>query len=209
MTSVLTRRSLLVATAATGVLHSVAHGSAPSLRLVGAELPPLASRGESVYLDEVMRLARRAGYAGDPTWLPLTRAIVESRSLGRSLLFPLARRPSNEHQWNWLAPLGTDQSVLLVRRDALKSVAELQDPDTIARLVVGVLRECTVVPSLQEKGFQQLEYAPDARSQIKKLALGRIQAWMTRGCGQKLGLVMPRCPSADDAGQDCESPVSS
>ncbi|MCF8206258.1 MAG: DUF6119 family protein [Methylotenera sp.] len=29
------------------------------------------------------------------------------------------------------------------------------------------------------------------------------------GCGQKLGLVMRRCPGADDAGRDCESPVSS
>lgn len=33
---------------------------------------------------------------------------------------------------------------------------------------------------------------------------------LTRGgCGQKLGLVMRRCPGADDAGRDCESPVSS
>ena len=30
-----------------------------------------------------------------------------------------------------------------------------------------------------------------------------------RGCGQKLGLVMRRCPGAADAGRGCENPVNS
>jgi|LNFM01.2.fsa_nt_gb polar amino acid transport system substrate-binding protein len=179
MDSPITRRSLLLASAATGLLSTHARAGADSLRLIGADIPPLASRDDSVYLDPVMQIARRVGYEGSPTWLPLTRAIVESRSLGRSLLFPLARRPSNEKQWNWLAPLGTEEAVLVVRRDALKNVRDLQDPETIAKLAVGVLRECTIVAGLQQGGFTRLEYAPDARSQARKLALGRIQAWMT------------------------------
>lgn len=179
MSTYLTRRSLLLTATATGFFSSRAHASDDSLRLIGAEIPPLASRDDSVFLDPVMRLARCAGFQGDPTWLPLNRAIAEGKSLGRSLIFPLVRRPSNEEQWNWLAPLGREETVLVVRRDALKDPNELRDPATLARLVVGVLRECSAVPSLQQSGFVQLEYAPDARSQARKLALGRIQAWMT------------------------------
>ena len=79
MDSPITRRSLLLASAATGLLSTHARAGADSLRLIGADIPPLASRDDSVYLDPVMQIARRVGYEGSPTWLPLTRAIVESR----------------------------------------------------------------------------------------------------------------------------------
>ena len=176
MDSHLTRRAILLAAAASAHRSSWADAG---LRLIGAEIPPLAGPAFGFYAERLAQLARQVGFEQQPSWMPWARAYVDARAQGRALLFPVPRVASIERDWQWLAPLGKEESVLVVRRDALRSPADLDNPDVASRLRVGALRGCPSIPSMTDKGFTSFEYAVDSRAQARKLALGRIDAWIT------------------------------
>lgn len=168
------RRSWLLGSAGLLLAPAAAQAQPLRLRLLGGELPPLSAPTGGLLAWRVAQVAQGAGFRGEPQWLPWARAFMEARSRGHALLFPVARTPERERDWQWLALLAHDEAVLWVRRDAL---AALDDGPRLRRLQVGVLRDSMHRQQLQRDGFTQLDIAPSEAANARKLGVGRIQAW--------------------------------
>lgn len=113
--------------------------------------------------------------ASSLSWMPWARAMMTAQA-GNSLLFPLARTLERERDWNWIAPLAEDHLVLVVSPRAAKLVLPSQRLQT---LTVGSFRGTFIVDRLHELGFQSIDLAPADHPNLKKLFLGRIDAWAT------------------------------
>ena len=71
------------------------------------------------------------------------------------------------------------------------------------------VRRIVGLPLVRGSELAQWAQAGSLKRKLPCQVDSRLLESAAGGCGQKLGLNMPRCQSADGAGQDCESPVSS
>ncbi len=157
--------------------HASVRAGPVALRLLAGHVPPLSQAQGGRLNACVAGIALAAGYTAPALHLPWPRAVRDAREGGHALIYPMARTPEREAQWQWLAQLATDEAVLLVRRDAMPDERGLSDPRALQGLRIGTLRDSVHVHRLQAEGVTQLDYGPTEEANARKLGAGRIQAW--------------------------------
>jgi polar amino acid transport system substrate-binding protein len=152
--------------------------TAPSLRVVSADLPPVAIDGKperpGVLVELVEELLRRAGTPAKVEFYPWARAMRMAQQGPRVLILPLTRTPEREAQYQWLLKLYVQHFVFINRAGQLP-VADLAQA---LRLRVAVLRASPATAQLQRRGFSsdQVLQAPSVEDMLRQLERGHVDA---------------------------------
>lgn len=178
-----TRRGLLI-----GSLLPRLAAAIPPPAVIAGLVPGLCEPGSAV-AEQVRQLLRRPD-AQALTWMPWARAFSTAQA-GNSLLFPMVRLPEREAAWQWLAPLQRDELVLVLGPGVQ---VDLQDPTALRRLRIGAIRSSLILARLKALGVITADLAPSELANAKKLALGRIQAWITLGSVASAAALRPYLP---------------
>lgn len=143
-----------------------------------ADLPPFCheegGKQEGIAIDMLRAVSKATGIAFNIRFLPWKRAQIETQAASDHLIIPLTRTLEREKNYQWIAPLGSYNFVIVTRSDR-------QPPRTIEdvkKLSVGVLRGNPMDTLLPRLGFTNLKpgYTEEA---LAKLLLGnRIDAWV-------------------------------
>ena len=157
--------------------HRTSQASAPSIQLLAGHVPPLSQELGGWLNPRVMAIAKAAGHRAPVSFLPWHRAMRDAQEGGHALIYPVARTPERERNWQWLAHLSTDEAVLLVRKDAVPDPSTLRSPLVLHKLRIGTLRDSLHALRLQNEGVKSLDFAPNEEANARKLGAGRIQAW--------------------------------
>lgn len=175
-----------------------APASAPPLRILAVDEPPLAYSGERGHIDglgaEFVRAVQsRLGDHTEIEMLPELRAMQTTEREPNVVLIGFSRTPEREQRFHWIAPLIRKPWVLYVRPDDTRkvgSVAELRQFGSIA-VVLGDVRERW----LRGQGLGNLVDTGSPGQSVRLLQTGRVEAlfhepqgvaWYcrTQGCGK-------------------------
>lgn len=178
----LTRRAFqaLALGMATGPVRSAPE--LPRLRGFTENLAPLNFLDESTgiangFSVELLRLtADEAGLPYEVEVMPWLRAVQSAAQTPTSLLFSLTRTAERESQYQWLGPIGP-RRILIYRLSSRGDVrpASLQQ---LGGSRLGVVRDSATARQLLAEGLrpeQELEWARDDASNIRKLLAGRME----------------------------------
>lgn len=122
----------------------------------------------------VAEMARRVGYTRPIDLMPQARSIETARA-GPMVLLPLGRNDSREAFFQWHIKLLEDDVLLVARHDAgvdISSVGAVRDKP------VGGLRGGMAFDIAEREGLTRLEAVAEERLNARKLAVGRIAAWV-------------------------------
>jgi polar amino acid transport system substrate-binding protein len=172
----LARRSLLMAPAAwVGSAWSSSGPASAGLQWVAGNLPPFAldspagSRGFAH--DLAMAMAQRLGRPQEVTYVPWARAVRMAEQGPNVGVFPLARTPDREANFQWLVPLMTVRYGLYTL--ATESRLELEQ---LRPLRVGVLRGSPIAANLRAERFKTIIEAKDYRDLLRLLRARTLDA---------------------------------
>jgi polar amino acid transport system substrate-binding protein len=160
----LARRSLLMAPAA----WAGSAWASPQLQWVAGNLPPFAleapggSRGFAH--DLALAMAQRLGRPQQVTYVPWARAVRMAEQGPAFGVFPLARTPDREANFQWLVPLMTVRYGLYTL--ATETRLELEQ---LRPLRVGVLRGSPIAANLRAENFKTIVEAKDYRDLLRLL----------------------------------------
>lgn len=143
------------------------------------DVAPFAYSEDGAYrgllYDMLAELGRRTGNPGAITPVPLRRAqamlLTEPGAIAT-----LARFPEIEHAYRWLCKLADDKVLLLARSD---SGVDISSAEAAKNLRVGVLLGGPGEALARRLGFTRIETVSASRNNARKLAAGRIDAWLT------------------------------
>jgi len=107
--------------------------------------------------------------------VPLRRAQVMLETQPGALA-TLARFAELEHRYRWLCKLAEDQLVLVTRADATHDLSSLA---AVRHLRVGVLLGGPAESAARQAGLLRIDTVSAASSNARKLANGRVDAWLT------------------------------
>jgi polar amino acid transport system substrate-binding protein len=125
--------------------------------------------------DMLTELDRRTGNAGSVIPVPLRRAQLMLQTEPGSLA-TLARFPEIEHSYRWLCKLADDKVLLLARTG---SNVNISSAEAAKNLRVGVLLGGPGEALARRLGFTRIETVSLSQNNARKLAAGRIDAWLT------------------------------
>ncbi|MES2150595.1 MAG: transporter substrate-binding domain-containing protein [Pseudomonadota bacterium] len=152
---------------------------AAETRLVVDDVAPFAfyegGQLKGVSYELLRALAARLGHCGAVTLVPLARELDMLRR-GPNAIGTLGRLKNGEHGLVWIAPR-FDEQVLLV--STVGSGADIDSLAAARSLRVGVIRGGPASMLAADLGFRKVDTASTPHSNARKLALGRIDAWLT------------------------------
>lgn len=122
----------------------------------------------------VAEMARRVGYKRPIDLMPQARSIETARA-GPMVLLPLGRNDSREAFFQWHIKLLEDDVLLVTRQNTgidISSVNAVRDKS------VGGLRGGMAYDIAEREGLTHLEAVAEERLNARKLAVGRIAAWV-------------------------------
>lgn len=122
----------------------------------------------------VAEMARRVGYKGPIDLMPQARSIETARA-GPMVLLPLGRNDSREAFFQWHIKLLEDDVVLVARQ---ASTVDIGSVSAVREQPVGGLRGGMAFDIAEREGLQRLEAVAEERLNARKLAVGRIVAWV-------------------------------
>lgn len=122
----------------------------------------------------VAEMARRVGYNKPIDLMPQARSIETAR-IGPMVLLPLGRNDSRETYFQWHIKLLEDDVVLVARHDSAVDISSLQ---AVRDKPVGGLRGGMAFDIAEREGLTHLEAVAEERLNARKLAIGRISAWV-------------------------------
>ncbi|RTL39047.1 MAG: transporter substrate-binding domain-containing protein [Burkholderiales bacterium] len=160
----LARRSLLIAPAA----WAGSAWASTQIQWVAGNLPPFAfespggARGFAHDLANAM--AQRLDRPRQVTYLPWARAVRMAEQGPAYGVFPLARTPDREANFQWLVPLMTVRYGFYTL--ATETRLELED---LRPMRVGVLRGSPIAANLRAESFKTLVEAKDYRDLLRLL----------------------------------------
>ncbi|NGZ87324.1 ABC transporter substrate-binding protein [Duganella sp. SAP-35] len=125
--------------------------------------------------DMLTELGRRTGNAGAVNPVPLRRAQAMLQSEPGAMA-TLARFPKIEHDYRWLCKLADDKVLLLARTG---SGVDISSAEAARNLRVGVLLGGPGEALARRLGFTRIETVSLSQNNARKLAAGRIDAWLT------------------------------
>ncbi|WP_256081647.1 ABC transporter substrate-binding protein [Massilia sp. YIM B04103] len=168
------RRLLLVLAAALALPAA----TAAEVRLIAGTIPGFCeAKGESVggaSCALVAEMARRMHYPRKIELMPFIRAL-ETVRLGRNVIMPLGRSKARENNAQWRVVLLEDEFVLITQKhpeEAVDSLGAVRDK------AVGAMRGGIAVEIAHAGGLTRLEEVAEEPLNARKLAAGRIVAWI-------------------------------
>jgi polar amino acid transport system substrate-binding protein len=160
--------------------HELGATSAPNHIYVHNVAPfAYSENGEyhGLLYDMLVELDRRTGNGGMIIPVPLRRAqLLASTEPGA--VATLARFPEIEHAYRWLCKLADDK-VLLIGRSGDKT--DISSAEAAKNLRIGVLLGGPGEALARRLGFTRIEAVSTSQNNARKLAAGRIDAWLTTG----------------------------
>lgn len=151
---------------------------ASELKFVSAEFPPFTftqnNKGTGAMYEVVQELARRLGQSTKIEFIPWARARIEAEGSDNIGIIPLARTPERENKYTWLIHVLDDPYVLVTKKD---SKIDISNMDNAKKLTIGILAGSAAEPLLKGLGFLNINPATTDIQNVKKLSLGRIDAW--------------------------------
>ena len=118
--------------------------------------------------------------------MPWRRAQAEAIDEPNSLIAPFARTPGREPDWNWIADLLDEKMCIYVPSDT-SNVQNENDLSAIRHL--GVLAGGAPESVAKELGLSNVAEPVAAEAQnATKLAMGRLDAWMSQGLMASWGM---------------------
>jgi polar amino acid transport system substrate-binding protein len=122
----------------------------------------------------VAEMARRVGYTRPIDLMPQARSIETARA-GPMVLLPLGRNDSREPFFQWQIKLLEDDVLIVTRQE---SPLDIGSVDAVRDMPVGSLRGGMAFDIATRDGFTNLESVAEERLNARKLAAGRIAAWV-------------------------------
>lgn len=151
---------------------------AETLRLVAGMIPgfcEIRDKGVGgVSCALVAEMAHRVGYTKPIELMPQVRSIETARA-GTMVLLPLGRNDSREPFFQWQIKLLEDDVLVVTRQD---SPIDISSPANVRELSIGGLRGGMAYDIAEREGFTHLESVAEERLNARKLAVGRIEAWV-------------------------------
>lgn len=151
------------------------------LRIVAGMIPGFCERKQTAVAGVsgvscvlVAEMARRVGYKGPIDLMPQARSIETARA-GPLVLLPLGRNDSRESLFQWHIKLLEDDVLLVTREDAGVDISSVQ---AVRDKPVGGLRGGMAFDIAENEGLLRLEAVAEERLNARKLAIGRIAAWV-------------------------------
>lgn len=157
---------------------------AAELRFVSVDFPPYTYQtptgGAGVMYDVVLEISKRVGKPAMIEFVPWARARFDAENNSNVLILPLARTPEREEKYTWLIHVLDDPYVLITLKNSKHDISTIQ---AAKDLKIGILSGSVADHLLRTLGFTNLEPATTDIQNIKKLKLGRIDAWVAPyGC---------------------------
>ena len=150
------------------------------LRLLTEEYPPFSFSRDGVIagaaVDQVSTLMARAGLDYDLEIMPWARAYALTLRAPRTCIFTTAHSRERDLQFAWVEPLVVSTMVAIGRRGSGLTPRKLDD---LRGLKLGTQLADHAEGFLRERGFQDLDLAPDITLTLKKLETGRIDVAFT------------------------------
>jgi polar amino acid transport system substrate-binding protein len=171
------RRLLLGAAAISASLPALARAAAArQLRIVTAELPPLAMEKGArpgALAELVNELCRRMQLAAAIEFVPWKRAIFLTAGQPATAIFPLSRLPEREAQFRWLAPLFEENYVFLAPRGR---AFDVRRPNAMKDKRITLIRASSLIPVVQGLGFHHIVEARSIDEVHRLLVRGMADA---------------------------------
>lgn len=146
--------------------------------LVTGELPPYSYTKEGelkgVTIEIVLELQTRLKDTTPIVVEPWKRAIVNSTE--SRLTFPLARTEAREENYKWIGPLLTDHMIFVISSN---DTTQMSSFDSFKDKKIGVNRGAPTEARLIAMGFSSIKPMSGEVLNLKKLTMGRIDAWYT------------------------------
>jgi polar amino acid transport system substrate-binding protein len=151
---------------------------AETLRLVAGMIPGFCEIKDrsvgGVSCALVAEMAHRVGYTKPIELMPQVRAIETARA-GPLVLLPLGRNDSREPHFQWQLKLLEDDVLIVARQD---SPIDISSANGLHDLSIGGLRGGMAFDIAEREGFTHLESVAEEKLNARKLAAGRIDAWV-------------------------------
>jgi polar amino acid transport system substrate-binding protein len=160
--------------------HELSVASAPK-HIYVHNVAPFAYSENGAYhgllYDMLTELNQRTGNAATIIPVPLRRAQMLAATEPGAVA-TLARFPEIEHAYRWLCKLADDK-VLLIGRSGDQT--DISSAEAARNLRVGVLLGGPGEALARRLGFTRIEAVSTSQNNARKLAAGRIDAWLTTG----------------------------
>ncbi len=149
------------------------------LKFFSANFPPYTypteKGGAGAIHDVVLEIIKRNQYKNKIEFIPWARARFEAENNPDIVLIPLARTKEREEKYTWLLHVLDDPYVIVALKESKVDISTLESSK---KLKIGILTGSVADALLRELGFTNLEVASNDVQNVKKLKLGRIDAWV-------------------------------
>jgi polar amino acid transport system substrate-binding protein len=125
--------------------------------------------------DVVNEIIKRIGYKNKIEFIPWPRARFEAENNSDIVILPLARTKDREKKYTWLLHVLDDPYVIVALKDSKVDISTLK---SAKKFKIGILSSSVAENLLKELGFTNLEFTSSDVQNVKKLKLGRIDAWV-------------------------------
>ncbi|MFY8106441.1 MAG: substrate-binding periplasmic protein [Elstera sp.] len=152
---------------------------ATEIRLIAPHLPPFASADEGepkgFMVETLLAVARAVGHSGKVSIVPIPRMLQEMAVGTRMISSFTARIPEREGKFAWLDP-GVEEvlSFATLSGQAGLTLETARNLKTIGTIMNGVPENF-----LRRHGFDNFDSATTEDASLRKLLVGRIDAWFT------------------------------
>jgi polar amino acid transport system substrate-binding protein len=160
---------------------------AADLMILTENLAPLNFVKEGVLVgpavDMVKEIQRRVGSHAQIQVYPWARAYKMALEEENIILFGMAYTQVRRDRFYWIGPIARKSDIFVARKGSGIHINSLEDAKRVER--IGTLRDDTKEIYLKSRGFTNLVPTHDDQRNAKKLALGRIDLWVTKKPGVK------------------------
>jgi polar amino acid transport system substrate-binding protein len=151
-----------------------------NIKLLTEDFPPLsylaAGRPTGVSVEIVRAVIAKLGEPDTIEIVSWNRAINLTTSQAGYAVFSTGRTSEREANFKWVGPLVENDVVLVARKSA--GLAG-RSPEQLRSLYVGLTANSPFVERMTKEGYTGLDLVTDASANPRKLAVGRIDLWMT------------------------------
>lgn len=162
--------------------------SAHALTLLTEISPPSSFMRDGaltgVGVEIVREMQRRAGDSSPIEVLPWARAYAIAQDMPDAAIFATTRTPERESLFQWVGPILTIEWLFAGIKGQSPVVASLDEARHA--VAIGTYRDDAREQYLLSEGFTNLDRAPDALSNLRKLRAGRIDLMATTSLGLKV-----------------------
>jgi len=160
---------------------------AAELMILTENLAPLNFVKDGVLMgpavEMVQEIQRRVGSRAQIQIYPWARAYKMALEEENIILFGMARTKERQDKFNWIGPIARKTDIFVAKKGSGIKISSLEDAKKVE--FIGTLRDDNKERYLKMHGFTNLVPTHDDQRNAKKLALDRIDLWVTKKPGYK------------------------